>query len=93
MTHGREFSQKQFAVIDEGFLAWDFHVRDASDKIISVINRHFVGFAREIFTDTGSYALHMDSVMDAPRPLSLDERAVLIACAVNIDIDYFSRHR
>ena len=24
--------------------------------------------------------------------LSLDERAVVLACAVTIDIDYFSRH-
>lgn len=34
----------------------------------------------------------MDSVHDAIRPMSLDERAVALCCAINVDIDYFSRH-
>lgn len=34
----------------------------------------------------------MDSFPGAIRPLSLDERAVALACAITIDVDYFSRH-
>ncbi|KAJ3281862.1 hypothetical protein HK104_011226, partial [Borealophlyctis nickersoniae] len=81
--------RRQFGMIDGGFWAWDFNIIDEEGGLIGVINRNFVGFAREIFTDTGTYAIHMEQ---SHRPLSLDERAVMLGCAVNIDIDYFSRH-
>lgn len=76
------------------------------------MNRNFAGFGREIFTDTGVYALRMDAagLADEPRHLisktgekaqlaykephvgmSLDQRAVMLATAVSIDFDYFSR--
>ncbi|TPX57378.1 hypothetical protein PhCBS80983_g03849 [Powellomyces hirtus] len=86
------WQQKQIGYIDTPFLAWNFEVADEDGKVIAAINRDFGGFAREIFTDTGSYAIHMDDVERAARSLSLDDRALLLACAVNIDIDYFSRH-
>nr|KAJ3419446.1 hypothetical protein HK105_006947 [Polyrhizophydium stewartii] len=84
--------KRQFAIIDGGFWAWDFELRDESDGLLGSVNRNFVGFAREIFTDTGQYAVHMDSTPNLARPLSLDERAVMLATAISIDIDYFSRH-
>lgn len=59
---------------------------------LSSINRNFVGFIKEIFTDAGQYVVHYDATIGQQRPLSLDERAILLACAMTIDIDYFSRH-
>lgn len=56
---------------------------------LASVNKRFLGFAREIFTDTGSYAIHLEQ--DNNRRLSLQERAVVLCCAINIDIDYFSR--
>lgn len=93
------------------------------------VNRNFAGFGREIFTDTGVYALRMDAAsvsaepqhlisnthmkhdyrvplssgvggqelqgigeVAAGRGMTLDERAVMLAAAVSIDFDYFSRH-
>ncbi|KAJ1539010.1 hypothetical protein HK405_013277, partial [Cladochytrium tenue] len=82
---------RQFGIIDGGFWAWDFVIADEQGGTLSAINRNFVGFAREIFTDTGVYAVQMDSASPV-RPVSLDERAVVLACAITIDIDYFSRH-
>ncbi|KAJ3087270.1 hypothetical protein HK100_008421, partial [Physocladia obscura] len=82
---------QQFAIIDSPFLSWDFAVEGEDGGILAAVNRSFGGFAREIFTDTGVYAIHMDNINPA-RPLTLDERAVLLACAINVDIDYFSRH-
>ena len=73
-------------------MAVHFRLQDANGGTIGAIDRNFVGFARELFTDTGQYAIHMDSVQNASRSLSLDERAVLLACAMNIVIDYFSWH-
>ena len=73
------------------------------------MNRNFAGFAREIFTDTGVYALRMDSATQTSAletaqgtevgryereatGMTLDQRAVMLAAAVSIDFDYFSRH-
>lgn len=93
----------QFAYVDEPFLSWDFSLLSAENRLIGSVNRNFAGFAREIFTDTGVYALRMDSAglggsEAAPGPVSpvtamtLDQRAVMLATAVSIDFDYFSRH-
>ncbi|PYH42739.1 scramblase family protein [Aspergillus saccharolyticus JOP 1030-1] len=91
----------QFAYVDEPFLSWDFSLRSADSRLIGSVNRNFAGFARELFTDTGVYALRMDSASigeQAPEQssvataMSLDQRAVMLATAVSIDFDYFSRH-
>lgn len=99
----------QFASVDEPFLSWDFTLRAADGRLIGSVNRNFAGFAREIFTDTGVYALRMDAAALAAEPrhwisrtgdgaeadvtgMTLDQRAVMLAAAVSIDFDYFSRH-
>jgi hypothetical protein len=70
--------------------------------LIGSVNRDFAGFAREFFTDTGVYALRMDSAgigsevsptgSSTPTGMTLDQRAVMLATAVSVDFDYFSRH-
>lgn len=93
----------QFAYVDEPFLSWDFALRSAENKLIGSVNRDFAGFAREFFTDTGVYALRMDSASlsqaepaatqtDVATGMSFDQRAVMLATAVSVDFDYFSRH-
>lgn len=94
----------QFAYVDEPFLSWDFSLRAADSQLIGSVNRNFAGFARELFTDTGVYALRMDAAAlaeqrndqqlaaDKPTGMTLDQRAVMLATAVSIDFDYFSRH-
>ena len=90
----------QFAYVDEPFLSWDFSLNSANNQLIGSVNRNFVGFAREIFTDTGVYAMRMDSAglgaesspNNEVRGMTLDQRAVMLATAVSIDFDYFSRH-
>ncbi|KAG9676680.1 Scramblase-domain-containing protein, partial [Aureobasidium melanogenum] len=92
-----EAGMQQFAYVNEPFLSWDFSLKDADDKKIGSVNRNFGGFAREIFTDTGVYALRMDSAAleegaQEQMAMTLDQRAVMLATAVSIDFDYFSRH-
>lgn len=92
----------QFAYVDEPFLSWDFSLRSAENRLIGSVNRDFAGFAREFFTDTGVYALRMDSAgigaemspigSNTPTGMTLDQRAVMLATAVSVDFDYFSRH-
>lgn len=102
----------QFAYVDEPFLSWDFSLLSADSKLIGSVNRNFAGFGREIFTDTGIYALRMDAAGLAQEPghlisktgqqaqpadeapgadMTLDQRAVMLATAVSVDFDYFSR--
>lgn len=108
----REVGFMQFARVDEPFLSWDFNLLSEDKRLIGSVNRNFVGFARELFTDTGVYALRMDAAGLASEPghvisktgelsrdsqefnpgMTLDQRAVMLATAVSIDFDYFSRH-
>ncbi|KAF2448741.1 Scramblase-domain-containing protein [Karstenula rhodostoma CBS 690.94] len=106
----REVGMVQFARVDEPFLSWDFSLMSEDQRLIGSVNRNFGGFAREIFTDTGAYALRMDSAgikaemqqassIEQAKSLSqdhpgmtLDQRAVMLATAVSVDFDYFSRH-
>ncbi|KAI0035724.1 Scramblase-domain-containing protein [Vararia minispora EC-137] len=100
---GDEFVQ--FAKIDQGFLAWDFFLRDVADDQFALVSKKFRGFGREVFTDTSQYFVHFRLPGDyaitpdgqfrltnaaKARPLSLEQRAV--SFLVNIDFDYFSRH-
>lgn len=93
---------RQFAEVDSGFLSWNFDCLNQFGQVLANIGRDFSGFAREIFTDTGHYVVrwepqsladlsHQRDIPLATRKLSLDERAVVLACAVSIDFDYFSR--
>lgn len=99
---------EQFARIDEGLWAWKFTARNVNGDGIATISRAFRGFGREIFTDTGQYVVTFsgeeEPVLPTPgeslqlprRPrvkdLTCDQRALILATAVNIDYDYFSRH-
>lgn len=108
----REIGMVQFARVDEPFLSWDFSLMSEDARLIGSVNRNFAGFARELFTDTGVYALRMDAAGIAAEPshlvshtgdksksslegypgMTLDQRAVMLATAVSVDFDYFSRH-
>lgn len=104
-----EAGMVQFSHVNEPFLSWDFNLRDENQNTVGSVNRNFGGFAREIFTDTGVYALRMDSASQSSvlesaegkevekyerdaTAMTLDQRAVMLATAVSIDFDYFSRH-
>lgn len=91
----------QFGRVDAPFLSFMFPVHDEHNRVIGAIDRNWVGFARELFTDTGVYMLRMDPSSFAELghlypvvagPLTLDQRAVMLGTAVSIDFDYFSRH-
>ncbi|KAL8851231.1 MAG: hypothetical protein Q9221_003862 [Calogaya cf. arnoldii] len=100
----------QFAYVNEPFLSWDFSLLSTDARKIGSVNRNWGGIGRELFTDTGVYALRMDAAdsiqeqnknngpTNAAVPyepstgMTLDQRAVMLATAVSIDFDYFSRH-
>lgn len=97
----------QFGEINAPFLSFEFPVLDQSGKIMGGVDRNWVGLGREFFTDTGVYIIRFDAqrsymnndgtMIYPPEIMSneimnFDQRAVLLANAVSIDFDYFSRH-
>lgn len=91
----------QFGAIDAPFLLFSFPVTNEEGVVMGAVDRNWVGIGRELFTDTGVYILRMgplsfDGVEEyantAREPMNLDQRAVLLANAVSVDFDYFSRH-
>ena len=87
--------------MDAPLLSVDFPVTNAEGSVVGSVDRNWVGLGRELFTDTGIYIIRMDPASFAGMgdryptvsgPLTLDQRAVLLATAVSIDFDYFSRH-
>lgn len=91
----------QFGRIDAPFLSFSFPVANEQGALLSAIDRNWVGLGREMFTDTGVYVIRntpeavADMYPDSPLAgdtLSLRDRAVMLANAVSIDFDYFSRH-
>ncbi|KAL8704328.1 MAG: hypothetical protein Q9201_002514 [Fulgogasparrea decipioides] len=113
-SSGSAGDYSQFAYVDEPFLSWDFSLRSAGSQLIGSVNRNWGGIGRELFTDTGVYALRLDAAgmtqdqrqlpgatpktkdlavyNDKAPGMTLDQRAVMLATAVSIDFDYFSRH-
>lgn len=93
---------QQIARVDSGLLAWRFPILDQEEKVMAVIDRKWGGIGREVFTDTGRYSILFNPNLDEEvrtlgtaspqRAVALDSRALLLALAVNIDFDYFSRH-
>ena len=100
--HKEDISFSQYGTIDAPFLSFDFPVLDSNGKFLAGVDRNWVGLGRELFTDTGVYVVRFDSQRSfegiypqeyiSNRVLTYDQRAVLLANAVSIDFDYFSRH-
>jgi hypothetical protein len=99
--HRDDNTADQFAHVNEPFLSWDFSLRGEDGSLVGSVNRNFSGLARELFADVGVYVLQMDSAQPdaneegatATPSMTLDQRAVMLATAVSIDFDYFSRSR
>ncbi|KAJ0974677.1 hypothetical protein J5N97_016642 [Dioscorea zingiberensis] len=97
---------KQFAVVENpGFWNWTFTLKDEEGNVLAQIDRDWRSLGLELFTDAGQYVIRfgnpdpsskvgMTSVipkLEITRPLTLTERAVVVALAVSLDTDYFSR--
>ena len=87
-----------FATVKSQFWATSFDFYDSHKVLIGGVHRRNVptkfkrGFGLSLVSETivnsGSYVVHMDSI--GKKPLSLDQRAVMLAFAVNQDEVFFS---
>ncbi|EGF76983.1 hypothetical protein BATDEDRAFT_28058 [Batrachochytrium dendrobatidis JAM81] len=83
--------KKPFAKINGKPWTRNFGIENESGGKLGLITRSFSGVIRELFTNIGVYSIYMDGTPDLARPLTLDERAIMLAAAICIDIDYFSQ--
>jgi hypothetical protein len=58
----------QFGAVRSGLLAWEFEVKDEEGASIARVDRNFTGFARELFSDYGHYAVHFGAALQDADP-------------------------
>mmetsp|Transcript_6526 Transcript_6526/g.18209 ORF Transcript_6526/g.18209 Transcript_6526/m.18209 type:complete len:414 (-) Transcript_6526:288-1529(-) len=70
--------KRQFASITGSFLAWEFELKDENGGTLALIDRNFLGFGREIFTDAGKYVIHFGMPPDTAADQATVSRHALI---------------
>lgn len=81
----RDARERTFAEIRSGFWKpWTFPVTTLQGRPLAMIRKHWSGFFREAWTEADRFTLQL-----AEAPLEMEQRAVLLATALSIDMDYF----
>lgn len=65
---------------------WTFPILDLQDNQIGVISKKWGGFMREAFTDADKFHVEF------PKSFSAPEKAIALASALSIDLDYFEEN-
>lgn len=91
----------QFGYVNAPPKSFEFSVGDEQGQTIAAVDCNWTGLAREVFTNSNMYIIRMDpwafqGVADFYKnvkqvPLTLDQRAILLANVVSLDFDYFTR--
>jgi len=71
--------KRQFASITGSFLAWEFELKDEHGGTLALIDRNFLGFGRELFTDAGKYVVHFGMPPDTAAEQATVSRHALVA--------------
>ncbi|PVZ97820.1 hypothetical protein BB558_006210 [Smittium angustum] len=87
----------QFARVDAPFLSWQFDMRDVNDYLVASYVLRMDPYILSIERGNLSQPLSLsgnnyEQLGVSSRILTFDQRAVLLANAISIDFDYFSRH-
>lgn len=70
------------ATVKGNFHAWDFEIKDTSNKVIASINKKWNGLAKEIFTSADKYNVRIDPAFSA----SVEQKQAVVSCAITIDM-------
>jgi uncharacterized protein YxjI len=68
------------------FWNWKFTIYDASENEVGVISKNWGGLLREMFTDADQFGVQLPA-------WSWEQRAILFASAVTIDLDFFENKK
>lgn len=63
----------------ENWRAWNFNIRDASDREVARVTKTWEGLAKTMFTQADNYVVQIHEAL--PRPL----HSLVVACALGID--------
>ena|GEM_PF-931249 len=67
---------------------WQFHLETPDGHRSGAVAKQWSGFATEFFSDADDFGVDFGSW-----PWTLDQRAVIVAAALSIDLDHFERAR
>lgn len=93
----------EFGHINARILAVTFPIKNKQELVIGGVDRSWTGIMREFVANSPVYVVRFD--VNAPQnniekyytprgpPLDLNQRAVLLGCAISIDFDYFDSRR
>ena len=65
---------------------WVFPVLNSNDAEIGKVSKNWSGFLKEYFTDADRFSVEF------PSSWKSDEKAILLAAAISIDLDYFEEN-
>lgn len=83
----------QFGNINTRILGRNFPVQNDHGLVIGGIDKSWTGIMRELFTESPMFVVRFQNCVEkhyTGPALDLNQRAVLLACAISIDIDYFN---
>jgi hypothetical protein len=80
---GQIFAQIRSSV----FKIWTFAVRDAAGNEVARISKKWTGALKEYFTDADNFMIEFGQ-----HPWTAAQRAVILATAISIDLDFFENN-
>ena len=75
-------SEQLLATITGDWKAWNFDIKDASQKQVGTISKKWAGAVKEIFTTADKYNVSIDPAFSS----SLEHKQAIVSCAITIDM-------
>lgn len=75
-------SEQLIGIITGDWKAWNFDIKDASQKQIGSISKKWAGAVKEIFTSADKYNVSIDPAFSS----SIEHKQALVSCAITIDM-------
>ena len=75
-------SEQLIGTITGDWKAWNFDIKDASQKQIGSISKKWAGAVKEIFTSADKYNV----LIDPQFSLSIEHKQTIVSCAITIDM-------
>lgn len=75
-------SEQLIGTITGDWKAWNFDIKDASQKPIGSISKKWAGAVKEIFTSADKYNVSIDPAFSS----SIEHKQALVSCAITIDM-------
>ena len=75
-------SEQLLATITGDWKAWNFDIKDASQKQVGTISKNWAGAVKEIFTTADKYNVSIDPAFSS----SLEHKQAIVSCAITIDM-------